>query len=135
MKCSKDVNFISGLNYEMAENIGEFTEQMIIDQLSKYHDDTYTFHYESTRPTFRNLKLASVLVPLFIRYGQIHVVLTVRSSKMRHHKGEVAFPGGMKEDGDKDEVTTSLRESQEEIGMDPDSVTVVAKLLPRVTRY
>ena len=114
---------------------GEFTEQMIIDKLSKYHDDTYTFQFASTRPTFRTFKLASVLVPLFIKDGQVHVLLTVRSSKMRHHKGEVAFPGGMKEDNDKDEVTTSLRESQEEIGIDPDCVTVVAKLLPRITRY
>ena len=35
MKFNKGINFISDLNYEMAENIGEFTEQMIIDKLSK----------------------------------------------------------------------------------------------------
>ena len=119
----------------MGEGREEYTEQMIIDKLSQYHDETYTFQYASTRATFRNFKLASVLVPLFVKDGEVHVVLTVRSSKMRHHKGEVAFPGGMKEEADEDEVTTSLRESQEEIGIDPDSVSVVAKLLPRVTRY
>ena len=119
---------------KMRQGTEEYTGQMIIDKLSQYHDETYTFQYASTRATFRNFKLASVLVPLFVKDGQVHVVLTVRSSKMRHHKGEVAFPGGMKE-ADEDEVTTSLRESHEEIGINPDNVSVVAKLLPRVTRH
>jgi coenzyme A diphosphatase NUDT7 len=71
---------------------------------------------------------ASVLIPLFYRDGQLHVLLTVRSKELRSHSGLVAFPGGKKELGDKDESGTALRESHEEIGLPPESVDVIAVL-------
>lgn len=47
--------------------------------------------------------------------------------------GEVALPGGKREDGDADDIETALREAQEEIGLDPALVDVVAVLEPFVT--
>ncbi len=75
---------------------------------------------------------AAVLVPLFEEAGEARVVLTVRSSRLRSHRGEVAFPGGRLEPGE-DLVTAALREAEEEIGLDPATVGVVGTLTTRTT--
>jgi 8-oxo-dGTP pyrophosphatase MutT (NUDIX family) len=75
---------------------------------------------------------AAVLVPLFEEAGEARVVLTVRSSHLRSHRGEVAFPGGRLEAGE-DVVDAALREASEEIGLDPATVTVVGQLTTRTT--
>ena len=54
--------------------------------------------------------------------GDARVVLIRRTSYDGHHSGEVSFPGGAAEEGDADLVATALRESREEIGLDPDAI-------------
>ena len=54
--------------------------------------------------------------------GEARVVLIRRTSYDGHHSGEVSFPGGAAEDGDTDLVATALREANEEVGLDPDSI-------------
>ncbi len=72
---------------------------------------------------------AAVLVPLFELDGEAHVVLIKRPEWMNSHKGEIAFPGGKFEPGvDHDLCATALREAQEEIGLAPADVEVVAQL-------
>nr|TKW10028.1 hypothetical protein SEVIR_6G100400v2 [Setaria viridis] len=72
---------------------------------------------------------AAVLVCLFrAAAGELRVILTKRSSSLSTHSGEVSLPGGKAEEGDADDVATALRESKEEIGLDPALVTVVASL-------
>jgi 8-oxo-dGTP pyrophosphatase MutT (NUDIX family) len=56
------------------------------------------------------------------------ILLTLRAGHLRHHAGQVAFPGGRAEAGDPDPATTALREAAEEVGLDRSSVTVVAEL-------
>jgi 8-oxo-dGTP pyrophosphatase MutT (NUDIX family) len=75
---------------------------------------------------------AAVLVPLFEESGETRVVLTVRSSSLRSHRGEVAFPGGRLEAGEH-VVDAALREASEEVGLDPATVTVVGQLTTRTT--
>ncbi|MBV8464057.1 MAG: CoA pyrophosphatase [Acidimicrobiales bacterium] len=75
---------------------------------------------------------AAVLVPLFEESDEARVVLTVRSSQLRSHRGEVAFPGGRLEPGE-DVVDAALREASEEIGLDPDTAAVVGTLTTRST--
>jgi 8-oxo-dGTP pyrophosphatase MutT (NUDIX family) len=70
---------------------------------------------------------AAVLVALFEEAGQARVLLTVRSSRLRSHRGEVAFPGG-KLDADEGVDQGALREAEEEVGLDPSLVTVVGHL-------
>ena len=72
--------------------------------------------------------IASVLLPLVKKGDEWHILLTLRAKKMRHHGGEVAFPGGMKESHDKDLLATALRETEEEIGVNQNKVTVLKKL-------
>ncbi|CAD6265581.1 unnamed protein product [Miscanthus lutarioriparius] len=72
---------------------------------------------------------AAVLVCLFRgAAGELRVILTKRSSSLSTHSGEVALPGGKAEEGDADDAATALRESKEEIGLDPDLVTIVTSL-------
>ncbi|HEV2087205.1 MAG TPA: CoA pyrophosphatase [Cryptosporangiaceae bacterium] len=56
------------------------------------------------------------------------VLLMERAATMRSHAGQPAFPGGGTEPGDRDMVGTALREAQEEVGLDPASVRVVAEM-------
>jgi ADP-ribose pyrophosphatase YjhB (NUDIX family) len=53
-----------------------------------------------------------------------------RAATMRTHAGQPAFPGGASDPGDADAVATALREAQEEVGLDPATVTVLADLPP-----
>jgi len=72
---------------------------------------------------------AAVLVPLVEIEGETHVVLIKRPETMSTHKGEIAFPGGKLDPGlDSDLRAAALREAQEEIGLDPAGVDIVARL-------
>ena len=60
---------------------------------------------------------AAVLVPLVPRGAGLDVLLTRRTDALRHHPGQVSFPGGRIEDGDADVVAAALREAGEEVGL------------------
>jgi 8-oxo-dGTP pyrophosphatase MutT (NUDIX family) len=75
-----------------------------------------------------NLREAAVLIPLTWNRDEPFMVITKRSMNMEHHKGEFSFPGGSAEPEDKDLVKTALRETQEEIGLDPDDADVLGLL-------
>jgi 8-oxo-dGTP pyrophosphatase MutT (NUDIX family) len=77
---------------------------------------------------------AAVLLPLYHRDGELHVVLTKRTDKVEKHKGEISFPGGVVDPTDVDKVFTALRESSEEIGLLPAHVRIVGRLDDQVTR-
>lgn len=57
-----------------------------------------------------------------------------RDLQLRTSGGEVCFPGGKRDPADRDEVDTALREAEEEIGLSPDSVQVVCRLLPVINK-
>ncbi|KAK2080690.1 hypothetical protein QBZ16_000544 [Prototheca wickerhamii] len=82
-------------------------------------------------------KHAAVLVPLFEdpRTRAPHVILTERTSTLRAHGGEVSLPGGKRDEEDADDVATALRESHEELGLDPRSVQVLGTLRPFLSKY
>jgi 8-oxo-dGTP pyrophosphatase MutT (NUDIX family) len=82
---------------------------------------------------------AAVLLALFeeeSEHGALdcHVILTKRPDTMPSHQGEIAFPGGkFDEDADSTLEDASLREAEEEIGLDPSTVEIVAELDSIVT--
>ena len=71
---------------------------------------------------------AAVLVPLYVADGQLWLVLQRRSADLPLHAGQLAFPGGMCEETDADEVATALRETREELGIDGARVIVLGRL-------
>lgn len=78
-------------------------------------------------------RAAAVLAPLFVDDGQVHVVLTQRTAHLRRHSGQVSFPGGGWEPGDATLRDTALRESHEEIGLEPADVEIIGVLDDVVT--
>ena len=60
---------------------------------------------------------AAVLIPIFMEEGEYRVLFTERTHKVAHHKGQISFPGGAIEKGDRSLKETALRESYEEIGL------------------
>jgi 8-oxo-dGTP pyrophosphatase MutT (NUDIX family) len=71
---------------------------------------------------------AAVLVPLLPVDGALHVLFTRRATSLPHHQGQVAFPGGSRDEGDADAEATALREADEEIGLRPADVRVLGRL-------
>jgi 8-oxo-dGTP pyrophosphatase MutT (NUDIX family) len=71
---------------------------------------------------------AAVLVPLYVRAGELHVVLTRRRADLRRHAGEISFPGGRRDPEDATLEDTALREAEEEIGLARADVTLVGAL-------
>ena len=79
-------------------------------------------------PAARRLREAAVLVPLVERPNGVTVLLTRRSTQLRHHPGQIAFPGGKRDPHDPSLWATALRESHEEIGLDPAHVAPMGTL-------
>lgn len=73
-------------------------------------------------------KMAAVLVPIIAREPEATVLLTLRTSHLNSHGGQIAFPGGKIEEGDATPVETAIREAQEEVGMPPHLVTPISLL-------
>ena len=77
----------------------------------------------------KNAKKAAVLMLLYPdKNGQINFCLIQRSTYDGKHSGQISFPGGKKEDGDRDFWATALRESQEEVGVDPATIQFITDL-------
>lgn len=76
----------------------------------------------------RKLRPAGVLVPLVMGQAGPRVLLTQRSSALKQHPGQVAFPGGKQDALDADVTAAALREAHEEIGLDPANVEVLGHL-------
>jgi 8-oxo-dGTP pyrophosphatase MutT (NUDIX family) len=77
---------------------------------------------------------SAVLVPLFAdAAGTAHLVFTERRADLRRHAGEISFPGGGREPGDRDLRATALRETREELGLPAHAVELLGALQPTPT--
>jgi len=71
---------------------------------------------------------AGVLIPLLKRGNGIELLFTRRTDTVLTHKGQISFPGGQREETDVETIETALRESYEEIGLEPSRVMVLGEL-------
>lgn len=97
----------------------------------------YDLNPDIALPESRKLRPAAVLIAIADAPGGAEVILTKRASHLKHHPGQIAFPGGKLDDGDADLVSAALREAEEEIGLPRDLVSVL-ELMPiheTVTSY
>ena len=79
------------------------------------------------------LRPAAVLLAVWLRPEGAALILTKRSSHLKHHPGQIAFPGGKVDAGDSGPEAAALREAWEEIGLDPARVTILGTLPPHQT--
>ncbi len=75
----------------------------------------------------QHLKHSSVLLLLFEENKELFICLIKRPAHMKHHAGQIALPGGRIEKGE-GPVETALRETEEEIGVSPDDITILGVL-------
>ncbi len=81
----------------------------------------------------QSIRPAAVLIPVIPRADGPTALLTQRPDTMASHPGQVAFPGGKVDASDLDEVAAALREAEEEVGVVPHSVELIARAAPYVT--
>ncbi|MFN8578503.1 MAG: CoA pyrophosphatase [Candidatus Sericytochromatia bacterium] len=104
--------------------------EYIKEKINKLDNSVYS------EPVFENSKPfvpASVLIPIFEIDNKSHIIFTKRTDKVSHHKGQISFPGGKFDKTDKDLEFTALRETQEEIGVNPEDIKIVGKINNMVT--
>ena len=80
------------------------------------------------------LRAAAVLIPVVVRENGLTILLTQRTDHLHHHPGQISFPGGRMEAQDGTPETAALRETREEIGLDIERITLIARLPQYITR-
>ena len=96
-------------------------------QLNKLHMTNAQEHLLSDRNTF---KPASVAICLFEKQDRLHVLLTKRAAHLRHHAGQISFPGGKQEPFDETPTDAAIREAKEETGIVISKDSIIGHLAP-----
>jgi 8-oxo-dGTP pyrophosphatase MutT (NUDIX family) len=91
------------------------------------HIRSFLDHHEAVSLPSHGLSRAAVLFPIIEDSGSAEILLTKRTDLVEHHKGQIAFPGGMMDPEDKDAEATALREAEEEIGLPPGLVRILGR--------
>ena len=89
---------------------------------------------EARRVSEPGLRRSAVLLLLYCKDGEYAILFNRRTHKVLFNKGEICFPGGAMDDGDAGLLETALRETHEEMGISPESVTVLGELDETTTR-
>ena len=76
-----------------------------------------------------NSTQAAVLILLYLADNEIYFFLTKRTDELKHHKGQISLPGGTQE-GNEKLIDTALRETQEEIGINKNSISIIGTITP-----
>jgi 8-oxo-dGTP pyrophosphatase MutT (NUDIX family) len=98
-----------------------------MDALKQQIRTTLTQHSKSVASEER-FTPSAVLIPIFYKNGEPHLLLTLRTETVASHKGQISFPGGTRENNDRDLLATALRETFEEVGIRPEDVEVLGEL-------
>lgn len=102
-----------------------------VSRVLKYQADAVSSDFDlnpqviTSWPAPLAMRPAAVLVPLVEGRQGLNVILTKRASHLKHHPGQIAFPGGKVDEGDADETDAALREASEEIGLDRANVDIL----------
>lgn len=113
----------------------EALRQRLIAALSRTGAESSDFDLnpDTVLPAGRKLRPAGVLMPIVVEPRGPRLYLTKRSSRLKHHPGQVAFPGGKVDAADADVVDAALREAWEEVALPRDHVEILGTLPPHET--
>ena len=113
--------------YRLTENDQIAQVRAALEQRGSRSSD-FDLNPDTVLPADRPLRAAGVLVALQDAPSGAELILTKRSSALRHHPGQIAFPGGKVDASDADPVAAALREAGEEIGLPPNTAEVLGVL-------
>ena len=110
-------------------------KQTFLTQFLLYQPDNHYFKDTFKKQHYykKDYKKAAILILLVERKNMLYVILTVRAKHLRHHPGQISFPGGGFEAGDITLTNTALRETKEEIGIDLKYINLFASLPKQIT--
>jgi len=114
------IDFINRITQKLQEPLPGEVAQLKLEPLTRK-----AFEFD---PKNLNPKLSSVLILLFPENHKTKLTLIQRPQYDGVHSGQIAFPGGKKEDSDKSLLETALRETFEEIGVEPEKIKIISKL-------
>ncbi len=98
--------------------------------------DKLKHHLQQNQPLFIGEDTAfrsAVLIPLVQVNGEWHILFEVRSLTMRKQPGDISFPGGRIDASDASPLAAALRETYEELGINPKTVQVIGQLSPYIS--
>jgi 8-oxo-dGTP pyrophosphatase MutT (NUDIX family) len=105
----------------------DFLSRFLFTQPAEYHKGSFTRHFDFGHEEYRT---AAVLTGLVERDAGLNMILTRRASHLRHHPGQISFPGGKTEKGDASPFETAMREANEEIGLTANQIEHLGQLTP-----
>jgi len=111
----------------------DIMEALSLPPLGPGSDDDLNPEMRARRMGVTAQRPAAVLCGLIERPEGFRVVLTKRTPHLRHHAGQIAFPGGKVAPGDMSPLAAALREAEEEVGLVADQVEVLGSLDPYLT--
>lgn len=104
---------------------------ILIDKKTLLTHFTQEHKLSRSEPEPPDLKPAAVLVPIIDNPNELAVLFTQRTNHLKHHAGQISFPGGQMEASDKNLEETAMREAEEEVGLRREQITIIGSL-PRV---
>jgi 8-oxo-dGTP pyrophosphatase MutT (NUDIX family) len=119
------------LRQNLGMDFNSITSAHIEQALAQYQGNQSTSDFDlnhDLRPVAPKLRDAAVLIPIIERSSGMNVILTRRTDRLKHHPGQIAFPGGKVDKSDDSILHAALREADEEIGLSPSSVNVLGTL-------
>lgn len=106
-------------------NRDNFLQQFQLNPTVGYHPESVG---RISHISGEQLRKAAVVVGLVEREDGLHVIFTKRAAHLKHHPGQISFPGGKHEQSDPSMQFTALRELHEEVGIRSDQVKIVGQL-------
>lgn len=100
-----------------------------IDEIKK----TLSAHKVTPEPPQNGTRPASVLIPFYEQPEGLSIIFTKRTDHLESHSGQISFPGGGRDPEDRDDLETALRETHEEVGIDPAHVEIWGRMKSRQT--
>ena len=100
-----------------------------LEKLESMDSESSDFEFNpSLKPSKNTLCDAATLIPIVLNNGKLSVIFTKRASHLKHHPGQVSFPGGKMDKTDSTLLATARREAYEEIGLATGKFEIIGQL-------
>lgn len=114
----------------LSSTVGDFNELISPTNKDRVIKNLLTVKPGRSLPLHKDYREAATLIPICTVNRELSILYTLRSRELKYGRGEISFPGGMKDDSDKSLTETALRETHEEIGLSINSIEVWGSMLP-----